>query len=115
MQVQLTQARKASADSQPMGAPSPSVAGGVPAATPAALQALRAQLRAARDAEGRLSRGKALRLFVQAALLDELGESLQLDPAMSDLLERICRTLEEDSASAPLLAEALEELQAWAA
>jgi hypothetical protein len=50
---------------------------------------------------------------VQAALLDELGASLQLDPALGDLVERTCQALERDAASAPLLAEALQELQAW--
>lgn len=111
LQVQLTQERKASATGR---APSVELAAAPqPAAALPALQALRTQLRAAREADGRLSSAKALRLFVQAALLDELGASLQLDPALGDLVERTCQALEQDAASATLLAEALQELQAW--
>lgn len=111
LQAQLTQERKASATGR---APSVELAAAPPpAATLPALQALRTQLRAAREADGRLSSAKALRLFVQAALLDELGASLQLDPALGDLVERTCQALEQDAASATLLAEALQELQAW--
>ncbi len=111
LQVQLTQERKAA----PGGAASAAQQASTrpPAATVPALQALRTQLRAAREADGRLSSAKALRLFVQAALVDELGASLQLDPALGDLVERTCQALEQDAASATLLTEALVELQAW--
>jgi len=111
MQVQLTQARKAA----PGGAAAAAQQAAVPrpAASVPALQALRTQLRAARDADGRLSDARALRLFVQAALLDELGASLQLDPALGDLVERTCQALEQDADSATLLTDALRELQAW--
>lgn len=81
-------------------------------AVPTALQALRTQLREARRADGSLSPSKALRLFVQAVLLDELGASLQLDPAMASLVERACQALERDADSAALLADALRELEA---
>lgn len=81
-------------------------------APPAAFQALSAQLRAARTADGKLPPGKALRLFVQAALLDELGEDLQLDPALGNIVERTCTTLEQDDSCAPVLAEALRDLEA---
>lgn len=111
LHVQLAQARKVAAGG-PARAAQQAVAQQL-AAAPAALQALRTQLRAARDADGRLSGAKALRLFVQAALLDELGKSLQLDPALGDLVERTCQAIESDPASATLLAEALFELQAW--
>lgn len=110
LQVQLTQARSAAADGKPPPARTTEAA----ATTPTALQALRGQLRAARGADGRLPAAKALRLFVQAALLDELGASLQLDPAFSELVERTCQALERDTAGAGLLANALQELDALA-
>ncbi|PTT87307.1 hypothetical protein DBR42_11915 [Pelomonas sp. HMWF004] len=75
---------------------------------------MRTQVRSARGADGKLPPGKALRLFVQAALVDELGTELQLDPAMSDLVERTCQAIEQDSGSAALLADALRELEALA-
>lgn len=78
------------------------------------MQGLRTQLRALRDAQGRLPGSKALRLFVQAALVDELGLSLQLDPALGEWVERTCQTIEQDPGSAALLGEALQELASWA-
>ena len=81
---------------------------------PAALQGLHAKLKAARAQGGPLPRAKALRLFVEAALLDELGSELQLDPALEGLVERTCRAIEQDADSAALLDEALQELQALA-
>ncbi|RZI94576.1 MAG: hypothetical protein EOP39_30355 [Rubrivivax sp.] len=81
----------------------------------AALQGLHAQLKAARaQGGGTLPRSKALRLFVEAALLDELGSELQLDPALEGLVERTCRAIEQDTASAALLDDALQELLALA-
>jgi len=110
LQVQLTQARGAAAGGKPPSTRTAETAG----TTLTALQALRGQLRAARGADGRLPAAKALRLFVQAALLDELGTSLQLDPAFSELVERTCQALEHDTAGAALLADALQELDALA-
>jgi hypothetical protein len=110
LQVQLAQARSAAAGGQPP----PTRTTDAAATTPTALQALRGQLLAARGADGRLPAAKALRLFVQAALLDELGASLQLDPAFGELVERTCQALERDTAGAALLADALQELAALA-
>lgn len=84
-----------------------------PAAT-TALQGLRTKLRAARAQNGSVPPAKALRLFVEAALLDELGGELQLDPALSDLVERTCQAIERDAGSAALLADAVQDLQALA-
>lgn len=85
-----------------------------PAAPASAISALRGKLRAARAQAGGLSRGKALRLFVEAALLDELGSELQLDPAFADWVERTCQAIESDAGSAGLLAAAMDELEALA-
>jgi len=112
LKVELNQARGAVAN-RPTSATNPNTAGAA-AKQASALQALRTQVRAARGADGKLPPGKALRLFVQAALLDELGTELQLDPAMSDLVERTCQAIEQDPGSAPLLAEAMQELEALA-
>jgi hypothetical protein len=112
LKVELNQARGVVANRQT--APTNQTAPGAVAQQVTALQALRTQVRAARGADGKLPPGKALRLFVQAALLDELGAELQLDPAMSDLVERTCRAIEQDPSSAPLLADALQELEALA-
>lgn len=82
----------------------------------AALQGLHAKLKAARvQGGGSLPRAKALRLFVEAALLDELGSELQLDPALEGLVERTCQAIEQDAANAALLDEALQELEALSA
>lgn len=79
-----------------------------------AIGALRGKLRAARSQPGGLTRGKALRLFVEAALLDELGGALQLDPAFADLVERTCQAIEQDAGNAALLSSAMQELEALA-
>lgn len=82
---------------------------------PTALQGLPAKLRSVRaQGKGNLPRTKALRLFVEAVLLDEFGEQLQLDPAFNDLVERACKAIEQDSQSAALLDEAIADLQALA-
>lgn len=112
LKIELNQARGAVANRQ-AAATSPNAAGAA-ARQATALQALRTQVRAARGADGKLPPGKALRLFVQAALLDELGTELQLDPAMSDLVERTCQAIEQDPGSVTLLADALQELEALA-
>jgi hypothetical protein len=112
LKVWLNQARGAVANRQT--APTSQTAPGAVAQQATALQALRTQVRAARGADGKLPPGKALRLFVQAALLDELGTELQLDLAMSDLVERTCQAIGQDPGSAPLLADALQELDALA-
>lgn len=112
LQVQLTQARGTAQGKAAGVARAGQPTELAPQAAPAALQALRAQLRAARGGDGKLPAHKALRLFVQAALVDELGAELQLDPALSDLVERTCQALEQDPASATLLADALQELDA---
>ncbi len=116
LKVELSQARtlrsgvKASSSQSEVETASPSA---TKAAT--AMQGLPSTLRAARaQANGGLSGAKALRLFVEAALLDELGGELQLDPAFSALVERTCRAIEKDTSSAPLLEEALRDLQALA-
>lgn len=112
MRLELTQARQ-----QPQGARSAATAGaGAPAEgpSPAAqrVAVLRGRLKAARAMPGGLTRARALRLFVEAALLDEWGQDLQLDPGFHDVVERTCQTLEADGAQADLLAAALAELEA---
>jgi len=114
LKVELNQARGAGVNRQAVLPGQAALAGVAQQAAPNALQALRTQVRAARGADGKLPPGKALRLFVQAALLDELGTGLQLDPAMNDLVERTCQAIEQDSGSAALLTDALRELEALA-
>lgn len=118
LKVELARARDAqtgasAAVSTPGGA---LASGGARVGVAAALQSMPARLRALRESEnGSLPRAKALRLFVEAVLLDELGGALQLDPAFGDLLERTCRAIEQDDGAATLLADALQELDALAA
>lgn len=92
----------------------PPTAAGTPAATLSvqrpALSRLPGQLKALRASAGSLPRGKALRLFIQAALVDEFGDALLLDPAFADLVERTSAALEADGDNAALLDEALQEL-----
>lgn len=80
-----------------------------------ALGRLPGQLRALRASQGPVPRAKALRLFIHAALVDELGDHLLLDPAFADLVERTCAALEADAGNAALLDEAVEELTALSA
>lgn len=113
LRVEMRQARAGS------GGPSPTSrvpAGPMPAdAKQSAVRALQGKLRAARAQSGGLSAGKALRLFVEAALVDEMGESLLLDPAFAELVERTCRAIEQDAGNAELLAAALAELEGLSA
>lgn len=88
---------------------------GSPAGPTAGLLALPARLRALRAREGGLPSAKALRLFIEAALLEELGDPMQLDPAFSDLVERTCLALEQDAGAASLLSRMMVELDALAA
>jgi len=76
-----------------------------------ALRRLPAKLKAVREQKGDLHHGKALRLFIEAVLVDELGGELQLDAAFGDLVERTCRAIEQDGNSASLLKDALKELE----
>ena len=71
---------------------------------------LQEQLRAAAAQGGGLSRAGALRLVVEAALLNEWGEQLQLDPAFAALVDRTCRSLEDGEGDADLLSRTLKEL-----
>jgi hypothetical protein len=79
-----------------------------------ALRRLPTKLKAIREQGGGLARGKALRLFIEAVLVDELGSELQLDAAFGDLVERTCRAIEQDAGNASLLTDALKELEALA-
>lgn len=88
-------------------------AGSSSAAT--ALRSLPAKLRAVRARDGRLAPAKALRLFVEAAMLDELGATLQLDPSFGAWVERTCLAIEQDTESATLVSEAIQELDHWVA
>ena len=98
--IELSQARGAVVNRQAVTA-GPTVPDAVALqVTSNALQALRTQVRAARGAEGKLPPGKALRVFVQAALVDELDTELQVDPALSDLVERTCQARSERPAMA---------------
>lgn len=113
--VELGQARSVGVNRQTGGAAGAAARNAVAQQVPVnALQALRTQVRAARGSDGKLPPGKALRIFVQAALLDELGSGLQLDPALGDLVERTCLAIEQDNGNASLLADALRELEAMA-
>ena len=115
LKAELAQARHSPSQRQAMAQASHGLVNrAAPPAAVTALQGLTAKLKAARAQGGALPRSKALRLFVEAALLDELGSELQLDPALEGLVERTCRAIEEDAASAALLDEALQELQALA-
>lgn len=87
----------------------PTASGG---STTSALQRLPSKLKAERSQKDGLSRSKALRLFIEAVLLDELGSKLQLDPAFSDLVERTCSAIEKDPGNAALLEDALTDLDA---
>ena len=80
------------------------------ASTQTALQSLPAKLRVARARDGRLIAAKALRLFVEAAMLDELGAAMQLDPQFGAWVERTCLTIEQDPDNEALIVEAIREL-----
>jgi hypothetical protein len=113
LKTELTQARQSRPQGQaPAGNSARLGEEAAPPAAASALQALTTKFKAARLQGGVVSRSKALRLFVEAALLDELGGDLQLDPALEGLVERTCRAIEQDAGSAALLDEALQELQA---
>ncbi|KQV92104.1 hypothetical protein [Pelomonas sp. Root1237] len=113
LKAELAQARHSPSQRQATaGASAGLVNRAAPPAAVTALQGLTAKLKAARAQGGAIPRAKALRLFVEAALLDELGGELQLDPALEGLVERTCRAIEQDAGSAALLDEALQELQA---
>jgi len=115
LKTELAQARQSPAQGQAAPGAGRSAPHTTAAAATTALQGLSTKLRAARlQAGGALPRSKALRLFVEAALLDELGGELQLDPALEDLVERTCRAIEQDAGSQALLGEALDELQVLA-
>lgn len=85
-----------------------------PAPRRTALSQLPARLRALRAGGPHLPAPQALRLFVEATLIDEFGEQLQLDPAFAELVESTSRTIEGDTSGAQLLGEALTELAAMA-
>lgn len=70
---------------------------------------LHARLRVARLQPG-WSASKALRLLVEAALLQEFGDALQLDPSFGELVERTCGAIEQDEGCAALLQEAFEQM-----
>ncbi|MGM9514286.1 hypothetical protein ACS5PK_08550 [Roseateles sp. DB2] len=70
---------------------------------------LHARLRLARLQPG-WSASKALRFLVEAALLQELGDTLQLDPSFGELVERTCRAIEQDDGCVQLLQEAFEQM-----
>jgi len=116
LKVEMAQTRDAqSAGKEAVAAKARATAGSSPAVAPTALQALPAKLRALRSQKGgELPRAKALRLFVEAALLEEFGGEFQLDPAFGDLVERTSSAIEQDASGAALLADALNELQALA-
>ena len=55
-------------------------------------------------------RRRALRLFLEAVLMDELGEENVLSAEFGDLVERVASSLEETPSARKMLAEALDEL-----
>jgi hypothetical protein len=56
-------------------------------------------------------RKKALRLFVEAALLDEFGEELALAADFHQLVERVSSTIEANAEISSAATQALEALQ----
>jgi hypothetical protein len=114
LKVELAQARNAPAGQRSAVNATNEAAALSTAVGATALRGLPSKLKAISARNGSLARAKALRLFVEAALLDEMGHDLQLDPAFGDLVERTCRAIEQDQDNADLLAEALQELQGLA-
>jgi hypothetical protein len=55
-------------------------------------------------------RHKALRMFIEATLLDDLGAENAADPEFQHIVDRATRTIEEEPELRPLLDEAMEEL-----
>jgi hypothetical protein len=55
---------------------------------------------------------KAFRVFLEAVLVDELGEQLLADPRFFQLVDEVQGALEQDAACAPLLAQAVAQLLA---
>lgn len=108
-----TEQRLAQAQKNPSTPPASALAQ-PPALRRTALSQLPARLRALRAGAPHLPAPQALRLFVEATLIDEFGEQLQLDPAFAELVESTSRTIEGDTSSAQLLGEALTELAAMA-
>lgn len=113
LKVELAEARGKQPENRTAAEPR---AAGAPAAAnqPTALRRLPAALKSIRSRDGRLQPSKALRLFIEAVLVDELGSEMQLDAAFGDLVERTCRALEQDAGNASLLTDALTELEALA-
>lgn len=112
MRTELAQARQQMTQPGIAQPPRPSISTAPPASASTQLDALRSRLRATRAQAGGLTPACALRLFVEAALADEWGAQLQLDPAFHDLVERTCKVLEADDAQAQLLVAAMQELDA---
>lgn len=112
LKVELAQSRNMRSDSKIAGEARNSAAqAAAQTGASTALKRLPSKLRALRVQSGGLPQAKALRLFIEAVLVDELGSELQLDPAFGDLVERTCRSLEQDAGGSGLLAEALKELE----
>ena len=107
-QTTITQSRQGQS-AKPRSAGASTSAGATAVTT--ALQGLPAKLKAARAKGGALPPAKALRLFIEAVLLDEMGLELQLDPAFGDLVERTCQAIEQDPDNGRLIADALSELE----
>jgi len=55
---------------------------------------------------------KALRVFLEAALLDELGQHLLADPRFFDLVDEVQAALEQDASCQPVLEQAMAQLLA---
>lgn len=108
LRAELLDAGAARSNPQPAA---PAVARSAAPTPPAtALASLPAKLRALRAQQGRLIPAKALRLFVEAAMLDELNATMQLDPLFGSWVERTCQAIEQDPENHALIVEAIKEL-----
>jgi hypothetical protein len=76
----------------------------------AGVDALRDRLRQRLRAVGNADRSRAREAFVETVLAAELGDALTLDPAMSDIVNKVARQLGSDAATDRDLGLLFEEL-----
>ena len=81
-----------------------------PANAVSAVDALRNQLRRRLRVIGTNDPRRAREAFVETVLASELGDTLTLDPQMSEIVSKIARQLGEDATTARDLALLFEEL-----
>jgi hypothetical protein len=83
----------------------------LPSTAIAAADALRERLRNRLRVVGTKDARRAREAFVETVLASELGDSVTLDPQMSEIVSTIARQLGEDSATNRDLAALFEELE----